>query len=206
MRRTAGWTRRAAIVVCAALWASCVSHSNPGEGSKVRCCQGKDVRWNASDLPLTVWFDPSLPESHVRAYQLISDQINRLAGLIVFRRGRRSPQLADRVVIPHGTVILRADGEAVIGLTNLEHNPKTGILQSATITLPELVDEYKLRYLMTHELLHALGYDHGEATTRAQFAILRAAMDLEFIRADYGDPGPSNATYIPQAPTSLGAH
>jgi hypothetical protein len=150
------------------------------------------VRWNASDLPLTVWFDPKLPESHRRAYQLISDQINRLAGLVVFRPGRAAPALSDRVVVPRGTVILRADSWAKQGLTSLLHDPKTGVLKSATVTLPSAPEEITLRYLMVHELLHALGYDHGEATTRAQFAILRAAMDLEFIRSDYGDPAPGN--------------
>lgn len=192
MRRTTGM-RRAAAVACAALWVSCASvAADRRDGPKVRCCQGKDVRWNASDLPLTVWFDPTLPASHVRVYELISDQINRLAGLVVFRTGKPAPPLSDRVTVPRGTVILRADAAAKQGITDLRHDAKTGVLESATITLPELTHTHTLRYLMVHELLHALGYDHGEATTRAQFAILRAAMDLEFIRADYGDPAPGN--------------
>lgn len=183
-----GRTRLCAIVVAFGVGTGGCAASATATGAKVQCCRGKTVSWRDADLPLTVWFDPRLPRAHIETYRLISDQINRLAGLTVFQRGEEAPPLAERVVIPHGHVLIRADIAAVSAATELDHDPKTGVIETATVTMPVRVQAFQLRHLMTHELLHVLGYGHGEATTRAEMAILRAALDLAFIRMDYGDP------------------
>jgi hypothetical protein len=127
---------------------------------------GKSLYWKISDLPLSVFFDPSYPDTYERAARDAAKQINEFIGRDVFgpmARWMIEKKMDEVDDLPHATMYLGLydPDEHKGGSNTYQYDPKTGEMDACYIKITSGMDGDMLLTTTRHEMGgHGLGLAH----------------------------------------------
>lgn len=125
------------------------------------------LRWRQQELPLTVYILPRADFALRAACHRAVLAFNRQTGLALFESLPQAvpdmpvgPSVVVEIArVDENGLIRGGDGRPLVARTDLNWDPDTGYILSATIVLPDASGDY--HELLLHEFGHALGLDHS---------------------------------------------